>query len=144
VLQANELTPEAEQPLRPGPPGRLSALSVSLCKSVFYGAFVWARRALNSQKRRFPARAVEAAARLWDAEPLDEAAERAADANGDGALDAAELARVAAGREQAAAALRRRLVPDAAGPVAESALAGGLPARAAGGAAACWLDLRCN
>jgi hypothetical protein len=26
-----------------------------------YGAFVWARRALNRQKRRFPARAV-----LWD------------------------------------------------------------------------------
>jgi hypothetical protein len=25
-----------------------------------YGAFVWARRALNSQKRRFPARAGEA------------------------------------------------------------------------------------
>jgi hypothetical protein len=25
-----------------GPPGRLSALSVFLCKSVFYGAFVWA------------------------------------------------------------------------------------------------------
>jgi hypothetical protein len=25
---------------------------------VFYGAFVWARRALNSEKRRFPARAV--------------------------------------------------------------------------------------
>jgi hypothetical protein len=25
---------------------------------VFYGGFVWARRALNSQKRRFPARAV--------------------------------------------------------------------------------------
>ena len=42
----------------PGPPGRLSALSVFLCKSVFYGAFVWARRALNMQKRRFPARAV--------------------------------------------------------------------------------------
>ena len=36
-------------------PGRLSALSVSLCKPVFYGAFVWARRALNSQKRRLPA-----------------------------------------------------------------------------------------
>ena len=35
-----------------GPPGRLSALSVFLCKSVFYGAFVWARRALNSQKWR--------------------------------------------------------------------------------------------
>jgi hypothetical protein len=42
----------------PGRSGRLSALSVSLCKSVFYGAFVWARRALNSQNRRFPARAV--------------------------------------------------------------------------------------
>jgi hypothetical protein len=42
----------------PGPPGRLSALSAFLCKSVFYGAFVWARRELNSQKRRFPARAV--------------------------------------------------------------------------------------
>jgi hypothetical protein len=43
---------------RPGPPGRLSALSVFLCKSVLYGAFVWACRAFNSQKRRFPARAV--------------------------------------------------------------------------------------
>jgi hypothetical protein len=29
-------------------PGRLSALSVSLCKSVFYGALVWARRALTA------------------------------------------------------------------------------------------------
>jgi hypothetical protein len=32
-------------------PGRLNALaflSVSLCKSVLYGVFVWARRALNS------------------------------------------------------------------------------------------------
>jgi hypothetical protein len=37
---------------------RLSALSVFLCKSIFYDAFVWDRRALNSQKRRFPARAV--------------------------------------------------------------------------------------
>jgi hypothetical protein len=39
--------------------GRLSALSVSLCKSVFYGTFVWARRALNSQKTAVsgPARA---------------------------------------------------------------------------------------
>jgi Cys-rich protein (TIGR01571 family) len=37
--------------------GRLSALSVLLCKYVFYGAFVWARRALHIQKRRFPARA---------------------------------------------------------------------------------------
>jgi hypothetical protein len=42
----------------PGPPGRLSALSIFLCKSVFYGAFVWARRALKLQKRRFLARAV--------------------------------------------------------------------------------------
>ena len=42
----------------PHPPGRLSALSIFLCKSVFYGAFVWARRTLNRQKRRFPARAV--------------------------------------------------------------------------------------
>jgi hypothetical protein len=50
----------------PGRPGRLSALSVSLCKSVFYGAFVWARRALKSQKRRFPARADDAgSARNW-------------------------------------------------------------------------------
>jgi predicted DNA-binding WGR domain protein len=47
----------------PGPPGRLSTLSIFLCKSVFYGAFVWARRALNSQKRRFPARAVRAHSR---------------------------------------------------------------------------------
>ena len=40
-------------------PGRLSGLSVSHSKSVFYGAFVRARRARNSQKWRFPARAVE-------------------------------------------------------------------------------------
>ena len=39
-------------------PGRLSAISVFLCKSVLYGASVWVRRALNSRKRRFPARAV--------------------------------------------------------------------------------------
>ena len=39
-------------------PGRLSALSVSHSKSILYGAFVWACRALNSSKRRFPARAV--------------------------------------------------------------------------------------
>jgi hypothetical protein len=38
-------------------PGRLSALSVPHNKSGVYGAFVWARRALNSQKRHFPARA---------------------------------------------------------------------------------------
>ena len=45
---------------RPGRRGRLSALSVFVCKSVFYGAFVWARRALNGPKRRFSARAVSA------------------------------------------------------------------------------------
>ena len=50
-------TAEMIAQLCPGPPGRLSALSVFLCKSVLYGVFVWARRALNSQKRRFPARA---------------------------------------------------------------------------------------
>jgi hypothetical protein len=40
---------------------RPSALRVFRRKSVFYGAFVWARRALNMQKRRFSARAVVAA-----------------------------------------------------------------------------------
>jgi hypothetical protein len=39
--------------------GRLSALRIFLCKSVLYGAFVWARRALKHQKRLFPARAVQ-------------------------------------------------------------------------------------
>jgi hypothetical protein len=43
---------------RPGPPGAISTLSVFLCKSVFYGAFCMARRALTIEKRRFPARAV--------------------------------------------------------------------------------------
>ena len=38
--------------------GRLIALSVSLGKSVLHGAFARARRALNGQKRRVPARAV--------------------------------------------------------------------------------------
>ena len=42
----------------PGRRGRLIALSVFLCKSVLYGAFVWVRRALEHQKLRFPARAV--------------------------------------------------------------------------------------
>ena len=41
----------------PGPPGRLSTLSVFLCKLVLYGAFVWACRAPNRQKRRSRARA---------------------------------------------------------------------------------------
>ena len=39
--------------------GRLSALSIFLWKYILYGAFVWARRALNIQKRRLPARAVK-------------------------------------------------------------------------------------
>jgi hypothetical protein len=42
----------------PGRPGRLSDLSVSHSKSFFDGGFVWARRALNREKRRFLARAV--------------------------------------------------------------------------------------
>jgi hypothetical protein len=37
-------------------PGRVSALSVFHSESVLYGAFVWARRALNGPKRRFLAR----------------------------------------------------------------------------------------
>jgi hypothetical protein len=41
-------------------PGRLSALRVSHRKLGLYGVFVWARRALNCRKRRFPARAVGA------------------------------------------------------------------------------------
>ena len=43
----------------PRRPGRLSAISVFLCKSVLYGAFVRVRRALNGPKRRFSARAVD-------------------------------------------------------------------------------------
>jgi hypothetical protein len=46
----------------PGRPEGLSALSVFLYKSVLPGVFVWARRALNRQKRRFLARAVKQAA----------------------------------------------------------------------------------
>jgi hypothetical protein len=43
----------------PGPrPGWLSALGVFHSKSILYGTFVWAGRALNRPKRRFPVRAV--------------------------------------------------------------------------------------
>ena len=42
----------------PARPGRLGALCVSLSESGLRGAFVRACRALNSQKRRFPARVV--------------------------------------------------------------------------------------
>jgi hypothetical protein len=38
--------------------GGQAPLAFFLCKSVLYGAFVWARRAPNSQNRRSPARAV--------------------------------------------------------------------------------------
>ena len=48
--------------------GRLSALSVFLCESVLYGAFVWARRALNGRKRRFPARADHAEQHMKDSD----------------------------------------------------------------------------
>jgi hypothetical protein len=41
----------------PGPPGTVRRLSVLISKSGLYGAFVCARRALNSPQRRFPARA---------------------------------------------------------------------------------------
>jgi hypothetical protein len=37
----------------PGPRGRLSIISVFLCRSVLYGAFVWARRALKHQNGGF-------------------------------------------------------------------------------------------
>ena len=47
-------------PVRAALQGRLSALSVSHSKPVLYSAFVWARRALNIQKRRFLTRAVNA------------------------------------------------------------------------------------
>jgi hypothetical protein len=44
-------------PRRPGAVKRHQHLPFFLCESVLYGAFVWARRALNSRKRRFSARA---------------------------------------------------------------------------------------
>jgi hypothetical protein len=56
--------PAVHDPVR-ATSGRLSALRVFLSKSILYGAFVWARRALNSQKRRFPARAVRHLLRRW-------------------------------------------------------------------------------
>ena len=55
----------------PGPPGLLRALNVFHRKSVLYGAFVWAHRALNDRKLRFPARAV---GKVLDSEPLCQAA----------------------------------------------------------------------
>jgi hypothetical protein len=53
--------PKQPREHRNGPdlPGWSNATSVFHSKSVLYGAFVWARRALNSQKRRFWARAAQ-------------------------------------------------------------------------------------
>jgi hypothetical protein len=50
--------PQLDHAICPGPSGPLSALGIFHSKSVLCGAFVWARRVLNSQKRRFLARAV--------------------------------------------------------------------------------------
>jgi hypothetical protein len=47
-------------------PERISGLSVFLWKSILYGAFVWAHRALNRPKRPFLARAVGPAALAAD------------------------------------------------------------------------------
>ena len=56
------LMPEGNlQAYRPGPPtAPLGALIVLHSESLLCEAFVWARRALNSLKRRCPARAVRA------------------------------------------------------------------------------------
>jgi hypothetical protein len=56
--------PEQLQPVRAAQ-GRLSALSVSLLECILYGAFVWAHRALNGRKCRFPARAVGGWQSVW-------------------------------------------------------------------------------
>jgi hypothetical protein len=58
ALEAGYTTAERGFGICPGRRGRLSALRVFLCKSILYGAFVWARRTRKHQKRRFPARAV--------------------------------------------------------------------------------------
>ena len=53
-------------------PGRLSGLSDFYSKPVLYGVFVWARRVLNSRKRRFPARAASPVAEGFEALSLHE------------------------------------------------------------------------
>jgi hypothetical protein len=45
---------EGDFTIRPGPRACFSTLSDSRSKSILYGVFVWARGALNSQKRWFP------------------------------------------------------------------------------------------
>ena len=47
----------------PGPPGAAKCPYAFRSKSIFYDAFVWARGALDSQKRWFPARQVP---RVWE------------------------------------------------------------------------------
>jgi hypothetical protein len=51
--------PPPLEAIRSGPASlrRLSSIRVFLRESIFYGVFVWACRALNSQKRWFSARA---------------------------------------------------------------------------------------
>jgi hypothetical protein len=53
-----EMNGASMQLVCPGPPGRLSALSVPYVDRFSMVLFVWARRALNSQKWRFLPRAV--------------------------------------------------------------------------------------
>ena len=48
----------AREAYSPGRPGAFKQPSRLPLESILYGAFVWARRTLNRQKRRFPARAV--------------------------------------------------------------------------------------
>jgi hypothetical protein len=81
-------------------PGRLSALRVFHIKSTLYGAFVWARRALNSPKRRFPARAARGAGRHRRADDLPAAAGGAADADVHGGALGGGLALDAGGEAQ--------------------------------------------
>ena len=47
--------------------GQLSAIIVSHVRSELYGAFVWARMALNGPKRRFPAWAGDASCSAYQA-----------------------------------------------------------------------------
>ena len=69
--------PPADRDL-PHPPGAMSstlgapavrARPNRFYKSVLYGAFVWARRALKHTKRRFPARAVGGGKKKWKKRP---------------------------------------------------------------------------
>jgi hypothetical protein len=63
-------------------PGWLSALSVFHSRSVLYGAFVWAPRALNIQTRWFPARVVPRRLRTRRGGDRDHLVRRAARAPG--------------------------------------------------------------